>query len=345
MRVRVQKLLDSAQSKIHLSFDNWSSGNHLAFTAIVAHFCSPTFKIESILIGFRELRGPHSGENIAECVDSVLQDYSITPDRLGTFVLDNATNNDTCITALARTYKWDKSEVHRRRLRCFGHIINLVAQAFLFGAESEVFAYTLDQLQRQIDEGLIKTNLWKLCGHIGKLHYIVVYIRKTPQRRQEFQAGGVDCDSTTLVPVRDNTTRWNSAYLMILRALVLSSQIDYYCFQNSAEKKRDDGLKPEQILTPEDWLFLTQLADGLMVFHTATITLEGHAKDAKFGAMWECVPVLEVLSNALIKLQIPQLNLCARVFFVIIIIVIRLLSLVAHTGFCLVYVQEKPSGE
>jgi hypothetical protein len=113
-------------------------------------------------------------------VDSVLQDYGITPDRLGTFVLDNATNNDTCITALARTYKWDKSEVHRRRLRCFGHIINLVAQAFLFGAESEVFAYTLDQLQKQIDEGLIKTNLWKLCGPIGKLHYIVVYIRKTP---------------------------------------------------------------------------------------------------------------------------------------------------------------------
>jgi hypothetical protein len=28
-----------------------------------------------------------------------------------------------------------------------------------------------------------------------------------------------------------------------------------------------------------------------------------------------------------------------------IIIIIRLLSLVAHTGFCLVYVQEKPSGE
>jgi hypothetical protein len=39
------------------------------------------------------------------------------------------------------------------------------------------------------------------------------------------------------------------------------------------------------------------------VFHTATITLEGHAKDTRFGAMWECIPVLEVLSNNLIRLQ------------------------------------------
>jgi hypothetical protein len=87
-RASVTKLLASAQSKIHLSFDNWSSGNHLAFTAVVAHFCSPAFSIESILIGFRELRGPHSGENIAEVVDEVLQDYGITPDQIGCFILD-----------------------------------------------------------------------------------------------------------------------------------------------------------------------------------------------------------------------------------------------------------------
>jgi hypothetical protein len=65
----------------------------------------------------------------------------------------------------------------------------------------------------------------------------------------------------------------------------------------------DDGLKLEQLLTPEDWSILSQLADGLKIFHTATIALEGYAKNAKFGAMWECVPVLEILSNNLIRLQ------------------------------------------
>ncbi|MGH2638576.1 MAG: hypothetical protein ACRDF4_04745 [Rhabdochlamydiaceae bacterium] len=236
-------------------------------------------------------------------MDEVLQDYSITPDQIGCFILDNATNNDTCISALAKTYNWGKEEIYTRRLRCFGHIINLVAQAFLFGAESEVFEHTLDQLQRQIDDGTVKTKMWKLRGPIGKLHYAVVYIRKTPQRRQDFAAGGPDCDSTTLVPKRDNTTRWNSAFIMIVRALFLRQQIDYYCYQNRSIKDGDDGLKPDQTLTPEDWLILTQLAEGLKVFHTATLALEGHAKDAKFGAMWECVPSLEVLSNNLIRLQ------------------------------------------
>lgn len=113
-RAIVKKLIASSLSKIHLSFDNWSSGNHLAFTAVVAHFCSPAYSIQSILIGFRELRGPHSGENIAEVVGEVLQDYSIMPSQIGCFILDNAMNNDTCITALAKTYEWGKNEVYTR---------------------------------------------------------------------------------------------------------------------------------------------------------------------------------------------------------------------------------------
>jgi hypothetical protein len=149
---------------------------------MVAYFYSPSYSIESILIGFRELRGPHSGENITEVVNKVLQDFSITPGKLGYFIPDNTTNNDTCITALGKTYKWSKSKVHTRRLRCFGHIINLVTQAFLFRSESEVFTYTLDQIQRQVDNGTITTLMWKLRGLIGKLYYAVVYIRKTPQR-------------------------------------------------------------------------------------------------------------------------------------------------------------------
>ena len=39
------------------------------------------------------------------------------------------------------------------------------------------------------------------------------------------------------------------------------------------------------------------------MFHTVTIILEGYAKDARFGAIWECIPVLKVLSNNLLRLQ------------------------------------------
>lgn len=52
-KTKIKALLAKSRSRVHLSFDIWTSGNHHAFTAVVAHFCSPLFAIESILIGFR----------------------------------------------------------------------------------------------------------------------------------------------------------------------------------------------------------------------------------------------------------------------------------------------------
>ena len=39
------------------------------------------------------------------------------------------------------------------------------------------------------------------------------------------------------------------------------------------------------------------------MFHTVTIILKGYAKDARFDTIWECIPVLEVLLNNLLRLQ------------------------------------------
>jgi hypothetical protein len=46
--------------------------------------------------------GAHSSENIAEIVYSTLQKFSVSPCTIGYFVLDNAFNNDTAITAIAQ---------------------------------------------------------------------------------------------------------------------------------------------------------------------------------------------------------------------------------------------------
>ena len=74
----------------------------------------------------------------------------------------------------------------RRRLRCLGHVINLCAQAFLLGKQSQE---TLDQLELahlQYDfEAIAK--VWREQGVLGRLHNIVRYIRMTPQRRAEWR--------------------------------------------------------------------------------------------------------------------------------------------------------------
>jgi len=305
---KIQARLHKARSNIHLSFDLWTSGNYYSFNAIVAHFVDTDYKVKTALIGFRDLEGPHSGENIAESVKTVCEEYDIAS-KIGCFVLDNAENNDTCVQALARTWGWSREEAKQRRLRCFGHIINLVAQAFALGEKQTEFEDALKAEHQQLDQAG-KQRLWQICGPIGKLHYIVVYILRTPQRRRAFKAGGEDCDPTTFVPKRDNATRWNSIYQMILRALKLKAWIELYCFKNKRTPQQKDGFLDEMLLNDDDLYVLRELGRAMKIFEDATEALQGHAKNAEFGSMGECIPVIEALQDSLIALQreFPEAN-------------------------------------
>ncbi|GKT52663.1 hypothetical protein ColTof4_14305 [Colletotrichum tofieldiae] len=66
--------------------------------------------------------------------------------KLSYFMLNNAKSNDTYLEALAR---WFPIDVGRRRLRCIGHIINLVVQGVIFGPNASKFE---TELRRATDE-------------------------------------------------------------------------------------------------------------------------------------------------------------------------------------------------
>jgi hypothetical protein len=59
----------------------------------------------------------------------LLQRFGINNENLGYFVLDNTTNNDTTLRELAKTMDFDPI---LKRLRCIGHIINLIAELYIF---------------------------------------------------------------------------------------------------------------------------------------------------------------------------------------------------------------------
>jgi hypothetical protein len=296
-KLQVKDLLHQALSNIHLSFDLWTSTNHFAFNAIIAHFVTPNYQVASVLLAFRNLLGPHSGENIAASVQEVVQEYEIQS-RIGCFVLDNASSNDTAVEALGKLYKWPKNEHKQRRLRCMGHVIHLVAHAFILGEKAEIFEQALAKTERGEDDQKDAVKLWQLCGPIGKLHYTVVYILRSPQRRQAFKKGNDECEATDLVPKQDNSTRWNSIYQMIKRALRLRQQINLFCFYTYKEDFTND-----MQLNEDDWYILVQLAAALVHFENATEALQGQAKNSEFGQMGECIPIIEALSNELSELQ------------------------------------------
>ena len=59
----------------------------------------------------------------------VLKKFSIIKENLGYFVLDNIPNNDTTLIKLIKKINFKPIE---KRLRYIGHIINLIAEAYLF---------------------------------------------------------------------------------------------------------------------------------------------------------------------------------------------------------------------
>jgi hypothetical protein len=112
-----------------------------AFCAITAHFCNAKGEFRTLLLGLPHQAGRHTGVNIAPTISAIVQTFRIEQ-KLGWFVCDNASNNDTCIKALGSKFEFDHFE---RRIRCVGHVINLVARSLLFGKEPEALKEKLTQ--------------------------------------------------------------------------------------------------------------------------------------------------------------------------------------------------------
>jgi hypothetical protein len=112
-RGQIRKELHLSKSLIHLSFDLWTSPNSLAMLAVVGHFVSHTGEAKSCLLGLRHVEGIHLGENIAQSVIAVIEEYGIK-DFLGYFVLDNASSNDTCVQEILKQLRPELDSKKRR---------------------------------------------------------------------------------------------------------------------------------------------------------------------------------------------------------------------------------------
>jgi hypothetical protein len=91
--------------------------------------------------------------------------------------------------------------------------------------------------------------------------------------------------------LRDNSTRWNSTYRMIERALLLREAIDLFCLQFV-----DSGnLEASVRINDDTWVRLERLCEILKLCEYTTLRLEGSAANAHHGALWKCLPVIEYL--------------------------------------------------
>jgi hypothetical protein len=135
-RGSVKASLKAAASRIHLAFDLWTSSNNYAIMAVSSHFLDSKGIQQQRLLALTRQGGAHSGDNLATTPLRVVKEWEIQ-DRIGTLVSDNASSNDTCTAAFFRQINpaFTKTDMKERRMRCYGHILNLVGKAFFHGED------------------------------------------------------------------------------------------------------------------------------------------------------------------------------------------------------------------
>ncbi|KAF2726421.1 hypothetical protein EJ04DRAFT_391828, partial [Polyplosphaeria fusca] len=71
----------------------------------------------------------------------VLQDYEIL-DKTGAWICDNASSNNTALEELGRQLK---TETRFWRIKCAGHIFNLIAGDLFYGLDYEMFDVSIKE--------------------------------------------------------------------------------------------------------------------------------------------------------------------------------------------------------
>jgi hypothetical protein len=95
-------------------------------------------KLYNVVLVIQDTLSSHTRANIADHLFDVLKEYQISSNQIVYFVADNATNNDTVLTALSEYIAID---LVASRLCYTSHIFNLVYTAILFRVlDKEAFA-------------------------------------------------------------------------------------------------------------------------------------------------------------------------------------------------------------
>ncbi len=289
---------------IHISFDLWTPPINSAYIDVIAHCLDAKKEVRTVMLVVCNIYGDHSGKNQAKAIIPVIDGYGLK-EKLGYFMTDNASSNDTYVAEIIDLI-WPDLNLGKRRLRCMGYIINLIAKAFIFGKKSKTFEADI-AIAKNTNDLEAAMRLWRKQGAIGKLHNLIQFIRALSQREAIFmdiaefftsKADGLDNGKYCLTIIDDNRTRWNSTYLAIQRGLRLRRRIKKFY---STRFNKDKNFPNLDILNDNDWKKLAIFQSLLSLFYRLSIRLQGNIKTRTHGAFWHLLVCIDIIKEHLKK--------------------------------------------
>ncbi|KAK8120325.1 transposase-like protein [Apiospora kogelbergensis] len=318
----VKLALRGAPGMLHYSFDGWRSGNRKNVFGLVCFYRNEVDDTPNkVVLGLPEITETHTGENIAEIITDLIEDFEVS-DKTGFFVLDNASSNDTAMDFIGQKLGFDGRS---RRGRCFGHILNLSAKLLLFGNKEKPIETFIETDERLTDA---QYNLWRAYGPVGKIRILGLLIDSSntlTDMLDKIQAAHIATGETPrersrqpLRVIKDNQTRWLGSLYMIRRAIRLRSHLDAlkvkFQRQWEDESRGRNGvvrasatlpafLDEANWLTDTDWVAIGHIERLLTIYEDVLKDLEGdgqvrrrkHGFEGSYGNIWDVFPSYEYL--------------------------------------------------
>jgi hypothetical protein len=291
---RIGDRLRNVGSRISVTLDCWTSPNTNAFLEITAHYIDDDWTLRSLVLDCVPLLGEHTGEDLYGAFTARCDQFGLLPNLLAV-TTDNAANLGKFLTLLETVCRgkgtaFNKQEQH---VRCLAHVINLAVQALLreLGAEASDDDRSLDDDaatpaadgDRSLGGNAVAQAPKFSC--IAKLHRLVVKVRSTPQRRNEFKRQCKFSGTAEKEPIRDVRTRWNSTHAMIKRACELREPLSRLV-KAGPELSAPSG---------EEWELLKVVAEVLSIFEETVQPLCA----VSYPTLNEAVPTYNSLLNEL----------------------------------------------
>lgn len=173
----------------------------------------PDFFPKQIYLGLKEFSVEHTSENIAKVVLNTVKQFGIAK-KLGTFTLDNASNNDTAVQHLIQLLKEEFNLMLKEeevQLRCLAHILHIIMKTLLlYGGAAKEAQLVKDYGDTVIEEDKEATNDLD-ANVVSQLSDVIEFIHSSDCRKMKYlQLTQEDPETSSIIIPCANLTRWVS---------------------------------------------------------------------------------------------------------------------------------------
>ena len=168
--------------------DFWTSCQNRSYVTVTVHYIDSDYILQSYLLETKEFTQSHTGVNIAEEMRSIMNEWSLPLDQVSAVTTDNASNMVLAIDLLEST-----------RIPCFSHSLQLAV------------------------EDAVK--LPRVSHALAKCRRLVSHFHHSTKSSYLLKQKQIDLHQEQLCLIRDVPSRWNSAYYMAERIILMQQSL------------------------------------------------------------------------------------------------------------------------